>query len=136
MLRLTVHVVNHTNHIGASIALDFGIEPVSLNGFDSDHTSGSVFCSDSRRKAPRRAVRIAGEVSFGDRANRMDCRIVDISSTGARLRINTIDQVATPRIGLYFDQQSTNVECQVIWIRDGEVGVKFCSQFYRQGCPN
>ena len=131
-----VHVVSHVKHTCAGIALDFGVKPVSLNGFDSDHTSGSVFCSDSRRKAPRRAVRIAGEVSFGDRANRMDCRIVDISSTGARLRINTIDQVATPRIGLYFDQQSTNVECQVIWMRDGEVGVKFCSQFHRRGCPN
>ncbi|MGI9479072.1 MAG: PilZ domain-containing protein [Hyphomicrobiaceae bacterium] len=106
------------------------------SGVDRDCLSGTVFVSDSRRKAPRKAVHLVGEVSFGDRESRMDCRIVDMSATGARLKLETSDERMQERIALFFDQRLTIVECFVIWSRDDEVGVQFCSQFNRDSRPN
>ena len=91
------------------------------------------FVSDPRRKAPRKAVCMMGEISTGDRKHRLGCRIVDISATGARLSLRECDQDISrikKRVGLYFDYHLTNVECQVIWQRGGEMGVQFCSQFH------
>lgn len=109
---------------------------MSLYGGVEDPELSPVFVSDSRRKAPRKSVRLAGEVSFGDKACRMNCRIVDMSATGARLKIKTTDERMQQRIALFFDQRSINVECRVIWAREGEMGVQFCSQFHRHCQPN
>lgn len=87
--------------------------------------------TDLRRKAPRKAVFIPGEISFGDRQCRVDCRILDLSATGARLRIGDFDNRMKQRVGLYFDQSATNVECQIMWIDNGDIGVQFCSAFQR-----
>jgi hypothetical protein len=101
---------------------------------DVSRDNGARFFSDPRRKAPRRSVLIPGEVSFGDKSKRLICQIVDMSATGARLRLQTrLDcpsnesKQRRDRIGLYFDHQRTNVECNVVWISDAEMGVQFCS---------
>ena len=94
----------------------------------------SEFVSDPRRKSPRKSVSLPGEISHGDKARRMLCRIVDMSATGARLYIcsqQRIPQFAGDRIALYFDQHCTCVECTIVWQGQDEVGVKFRSAFHR-----
>lgn len=107
---------------------------MATSSFDLLGEGEATFFKDPRRKAPRRAVRIPGEVSFGDRTKRLTCQIVDMSATGARLRmqdqLELLSDGGKPRrnrIGLYFDQRTVNVECQVIWVMEAEVGVQFCS---------
>lgn len=109
-----------------------------MSSFDLLGEGEATFLKDPRRKAPRRAVRIPVEVSFGDRTKRLACQIVDMSATGARLRIEGRPEALTEngkarrdRIGLYFDQRTVNVECQVIWVIDAEMGVQFCSMLNR-----
>ncbi len=97
---------------------------------DRPGLDGTVI-TDLRRKAPRKAVFIPGEISFGDRKCRVDCRILDLSATGARLSIGAVDNRMKQRVGLYFERSATNVECQVVWINDGDMGVQFCSAFQR-----
>ncbi|MFT5508319.1 MAG: hypothetical protein ACI89J_001394 [Hyphomicrobiaceae bacterium] len=101
---------------------------------DVSRDSGPRFISDPRRKAPRRSVLIPGEVSFGDKSQRLICQIVDMSATGARLRVQMLldcpsnkSKQRRDRIGLYFDHQRTNVECNVVWSSETEMGVQFCS---------
>jgi len=97
------------------------------------------FVTDPRRKSPRREVRIAGEFSTGDRHSRQNCAIVDMSATGARLQIATTEATKSKaayvaprrRIGLFFDFRHTSVECQIIWVRENLIGVRFCSAFTR-----
>ena len=108
------------------------------NNIDVARDTRANFVSDPRRKAPRRSVFIAGEVSFGDKSKRLACKIVDMSATGARLRLETLQNCPRnkskqrrDRIGLYFDHQSTNVECNVVWINEAEMGVQFCSMLHR-----
>lgn len=103
---------------------------------------------NGKRKSPRRRVRVPGQISVGDRLNRINCLIVDMSASGARLlvlpqtrqaRINSRTDAPsdTPndfmanrnRIGLFFAQPSTDVECNVIWRSKTEIGVQFCGAF-------
>ena len=107
---------------------------MSTKFMDVSRSTGPMFFSDPRRKAPRKSVLIAGEVSFGDKSRRMICQIVDMSATGARLRLDTMSNCPAgkkkqcpDRIGLYFDQRTVNVECNVVWANDAEMGVQFCS---------
>lgn len=111
------------------------MRPVSVAAHQINSTAAHAL---GKRKAMRRLVTIPAEISMGDRARRLTCTIVDISATGARLRINlhsakvgNINELVQQRIGLYFDQPCTSVECDIKWKSDKEVGVQFCSAFQR-----
>lgn len=91
-----------------------------------------------QRRSARNRVFLMGEISIGDRTRRMLCKVIDMSATGARLSISAEQrnaQSAGPevrnRIGLYLDRCMTNVECQVVWSGETEVGVRFCTPFQR-----
>lgn len=93
---------------------------------------------NGKRKSPRRKVKVPGEISLGDRLSRLTCMIVDMSATGARLRLGGHNRTAgdqiqrlRQRIGLFFDQPCMSVECNVIWQIDDEIGVQFCTAFQR-----
>ncbi len=95
-----------------------------------DDTARDVV-TDRQRAAPRKPVSMPGEVSFGDRQSRVACNIVDMSATGARLKMDALDRRLQQRVALYFDQRTTNVECQIVWNDAQFVGVRFCSAFMR-----
>lgn len=106
--------------------------------FGDQRLPSSRFVTDPNRRSPRKKVCVAGLISMGDKSRRMECTIVDMSSTGARLQIcpnlrmqKCKDGKLRDRIALFFDQLCTNVECVVIWENQHEVGVQFCSAFHR-----
>ena len=80
-------------------------------------------------------VRLAGEISLGDKSNRFSCNIIDMSATGARVSIprersvsrSGADCLTSRHIALFLDSKGTNVECQVVWRGGDEFGVRFCS---------
>jgi len=79
-----------------------------------------------KRQSYRKPTLIAGQVSTGDRSKRLDCRVLDMSATGARLNMDDA-QSLPQRIGLFLDRKGTNVECLVVWRHSSQAGVRFCS---------
>ena len=114
-----------------------GSAPVSGNGSMSrdrslrEHGAACDVVTDRRRAAPRKPVSMPGELSFGDRQCRVACHIVDMSATGARLKMDAFDRRLQQRVALYFEHEATNVECQIVWSDEQFVGVRFCSAFMR-----
>lgn len=80
--------------------------------------------SDERRAAKRFAVGKLASASFDLGRSLANCGIVDISETGARLRF------ANPRaipgeFTLFVEEDGFLVDCEVIWRREGRLGVRF-----------
>jgi PilZ domain len=88
-----------------------------------------------RRHCYRKPVRLAGEISLGDKSSRFSCDIIDMSASGARLSVSRehsvsrsgTDCLTSRRIALFLDRKGTSVECQVVWRGGDEFGVRFCS---------
>jgi len=79
-----------------------------------------------KRRSYRKPTSINGQVSTGDRSLRLDCRVLDMSATGARIAMD-VGHHLPARIGLYLDRKGTNVECKVVWHRSDQAGLQFCS---------
>jgi hypothetical protein len=79
---------------------------------------------DARRKKRQRTLKqgrvvLAGKGGFG-----IDCRILNMSSQGARLKLDT-PLVTDGAIELVFLPESIRVTVTVIWRKDNEIGVEF-----------
>jgi hypothetical protein len=81
---------------------------------------------EDRRGAPRRRVLKAAIVAYNDRHSTLPCMVRDLSATGARLRAD--NSIAIPdTFELIVELDGLEARCEVVWRRDGEVGVKFAS---------
>ena len=78
------------------------------------------------RRSYRKPTLIGGEVSTGDRSQRLTCRVLDMSATGARLELDA-DKELPKRIGVFLDKNGTYVECEIVWREAEQIGVRFCS---------
>ncbi len=83
--------------------------------------------SDERRAAKRFAVGKFASASFELGRSTARCGIVDISETGARLKF------ANPRaipgaFTLYVEEDGFLVDCEVVWRREGRMGVRFSGE--------
>lgn len=87
-----------------------------------------------RRKSYRKSTLIGGQISTGDKSQRVDCRIVDMSAMGARLDLDP-NQKLPKRIGLFLDKHGTNVDCEVVWRRANHAGVRFTSRIMEARKP-
>ncbi|HWB44494.1 MAG TPA: PilZ domain-containing protein [Hyphomicrobiaceae bacterium] len=79
---------------------------------------------DDLRMAPRRRMLKAGVVAYNDRHVTIPCLVRDMSSTGARLRIDT-SVTAPDTFELIIDLDGMEANCQVVWRKGTELGVKF-----------
>jgi len=95
--------------------------------------------SQDERCAPRRSCKLRAHLSFGDPRERLPIRILDMSSTGARV-MGEADEQATMRwltrwsnrrLALIIESEKSAVDCQVVWHRDSVVGLVFRSAFQR-----
>ena len=80
--------------------------------------------SSNRRKSVRRSIGYSAKIVAHDGSWGRDCRVVDVSDSGARL---VIDEPADmPRdFVLALTERGKARHCHVVWTRDGEIGVKF-----------
>ncbi|WP_306028769.1 PilZ domain-containing protein [Stappia sp. MMSF_3263] len=79
---------------------------------------------DSRKKARVRTLKqgrvvLAGKGGFG-----IDCRILNMSSKGARLKLET-PLVTDGTVELVFLPENIRAELTIIWRKDNEIGVEF-----------
>jgi PilZ domain-containing protein len=76
------------------------------------------------RVAPRRRVLKAGIAASNERRLTVACTVRDVSTTGARLRVD--GSVGIPdTFELIIEVDGLEADCQVVWRRGNEVGVRF-----------
>ena len=74
------------------------------------------------RKAPRHRVLKAGTIEFGGGA--IDCRIRNLSGTGAALEI--ANQVGIPeQFALVVPADGLHLRCHIVWRKEHRIGVEF-----------
>ena len=76
------------------------------------------------RLSPRRRVLKAGIAASNDRHLTTPCTVRDLSATGARLRIEG-SRTVPDTFELIIELDGLEANCQVVWRKGGEVGVKF-----------
>jgi len=62
-----------------------------------------------------------------DRANRLlaECRIANLSESGARLRLLSEDRPLPVQLRLFDDAEETLIPIEIVWMKDGELGARF-----------
>ncbi|MEL6297317.1 MAG: PilZ domain-containing protein [Pseudomonadota bacterium] len=91
---------------------------------------------EERRRAPRRKVCVGAQLSFGDARARAECRVVDLSATGARVEILCDDKHPKRRLfrsaqcaALIFDREASMIECDIVWASKTHAGLSFRTAF-------
>jgi len=79
--------------------------------------------AEERRQHPRVEVLNPAKILMAGSQEPMICIIIDWSHGGARLR--PYDPNRCPKYFTLLTQDGTEDMCEVVWRRDGEVGVKF-----------
>lgn len=91
------------------------------------HTAGNTALApttDEARFAPRRRMLKSGKIAYNDRHVTIGCAVRDISATGARLRVE--GSVSAPdTFELLIQLDGLEANCQVVWRRDADIGVRF-----------
>ena len=96
------------------------VVPFQVNG--NAALKGTV--DSDARVAPRRKVLKAGIAASNNRHLTVSCTVRDLSATGARLRVdNMLGIPDTFELIIAVDGLEAN--CQVVWRKTNEVGVKF-----------
>ncbi len=90
---------------------------------------GNALVSEPRadaRQASRRRVLKSGIVASNERRLTVSCSVRDVSAVGARLRSE--GSVGIPdTFELIIETDGLEADCQVVWRKANEVGVKFLS---------
>ncbi len=76
-----------------------------------------------RRGAVRRRRLKSAKIIFNDASSVIDCRIRDISTTGARLECESA--YSCPKEMVLEDSDGNSVACEVVWATDTQLGVRF-----------
>jgi len=76
-----------------------------------------------RRQYPRLDVENMAEIIVADSDQKMSCLVIDWAMGGARLRPHDPD--SCPNLFTLITREGREYSCQVVWRRDGELGVKF-----------
>ena len=79
------------------------------------------------RKSVRKRVLFGAKVIYGERGFSMDCRIRDVSETGARI-ILPAGQIIPTRVILLDARSRVAYEAEVVWIAAPEFGLKFTTK--------
>lgn len=75
-------------------------------------------------RAHGRRRTIFGGVAYAQDGGTWECAIVDISESGAKLRVKT-DLKIGDKVDLKINKFNELRSCEVIWVREGEVGLRF-----------
>ncbi len=90
------------------------------------HSQSSVVAKvdSGARVSLRRRVLKAGVVAYNDRHVTLHCTVRDLSATGARVRVE--GSISAPdTFELIIDIDGFEANCQVVWRKSNEIGVRF-----------
>jgi len=84
--------------------------------------------SDENRSELRRRTLKGGKIIFNDQQSVLDCTIRNLSKTGCRIIV--ANQIDIPSdFELHLPGSGEKYQCQIIWRKQLEAGVKFKSWF-------
>ena len=84
----------------------------------------SVVQLNERRKSSRVAVRLGAKAFVANSEQSIECTILDISETGARLELRDVDIIPS-RLILYIPEVDCTYNCEVAWRKKEQCGLKF-----------
>lgn len=85
-----------------------------------------------QRKAIRVRSLLGATIIHSDGAMKIDCKVRDISTSGARLSLSP--HILLPqRFDLFISQRRETHVCRLVWFRDGQCGVEFQVEEPKQG---
>ncbi len=79
-----------------------------------------------RRSAPRKRV-VRAAIVAQDSDTPIPCILLDLSDNGARLHLHVASE-APDRFWLSVEAENILRQCDVMWRREHEIGIKFVSQ--------
>jgi hypothetical protein len=84
------------------------------------------------RKAPRKRVLLGAKIIYNDGSYSVDCRIRDLSDTGARVVLSA-SSIIPARVVLLDIRNSIAYEAEVVWMKSPEFGLRFLSKHLLRG---
>jgi len=81
------------------------------------------------RKVARRLVRHGARLVGADGADLGACFMLDLSATGARLKVHGATQLPDDLYLLLSHDGGLRRQCAVVWRSDGTIGVEFIPKF-------
>ena len=75
------------------------------------------------RVAPRKKVVLAGRIVLAG-GGTLDCRVRDLSDTGAKLKLNDVSGVP-PQFSLEVLSNGSRHQAETVWARGFDIGVRF-----------
>ena len=81
--------------------------------------------SSNKRRTARQTVNSAAWLEIDGEARLRRCRLVDVSSNGARLIVENVDNIPDSFNLLLSRFGRSQYRCNVVWKRGDEVGVEF-----------
>ena len=92
--------------------------------------------ADDGRHAPRKALGSAALLRFEGLRGQVSCLVLDISATGAKLRLQLIDArpfdpttTLPAELKLSLPNDRMEIDCKLAWHKSHEIGVVFVSNF-------
>ncbi|NNE21860.1 MAG: PilZ domain-containing protein [Rhizobiales bacterium] len=77
-----------------------------------------------RRRDVRQPVEMSGVIEFGDEMGHIDCKVVNISNSGAQLSADQANK-APEYFRLYIKPLNMVMDCRVMWRKENRMGVYF-----------
>lgn len=100
----------------------------------SSNGSGTAASGIERRRAKRRDIHAPGSVRIPGYRKNLGCEIIDISATGARIRLTNEHAERLPDCVIVgFTTDFVEIDAAIIWTSRREAGVRFLSGFRRDG---
>ena len=81
--------------------------------------------SSNRRKSARRPIGYGAKIIAIDKSWERDCRVVDVSDSGAKLAIAESAEIPKDFILALSMHGKPTRQCHVMWVGDKEIGVVF-----------
>lgn len=79
----------------------------------------------NRRRTARRAIAYNAKLVASDGSWDRDCRVLDVSDTGARIKVEQAADLPSDFIRALSARGSASRCCHVMWTKDREIGVVF-----------
>jgi hypothetical protein len=79
------------------------------------------------RKHPRRNVQQFGMILNSDGSDPVRCTMIDVSASGARLRLNAASEVPDEFTLVLSKAGRVRRRCRIVWRREDIMGIRFVS---------
>lgn len=81
-----------------------------------------------KRQYPRRPLWYPAKIDLGNGAVARDCQLRDISVTGARIKLEKLNDLPSEFVLLLANIGSPHRRCRLVWQSATEAGVKFLGE--------